>query len=43
VRDMLPVIAIFAFLALVVWWEAGLWNECLDGHSFWYCFRVLGK
>lgn len=35
----LPVIAI----ALAIWWEYGLWNECRETNSFWYCMRVLGK
>lgn len=23
--------------------NVSLWNECRDTHSFWYCWRVLGK
>lgn len=42
-RDYLPLIFMVALIAFAIWWEYGLWDECLNDHSFFYCLRVLGR
>ena len=36
-------LAIFLMVIIVfgIWWEIGLWNECRETSSFWYCLRIL--
>lgn len=30
-------------LALGIWYEVAVWNECLVDHPWWYCLRVIGR
>ena len=34
-------IFLMVVIVFVVWWEIGLWNECRETNSFWYCLRIL--
>lgn len=38
---VLVVGAVLAFLALIVWYEVTIWNECRASHSFMYCLHTL--
>lgn len=42
--SLLPVLVPVALvLALVIWYEASLWDECRHDHSWGYCARVLSQ
>lgn len=43
VKTAVSIATVIAAIALAVWWEVSLWNECRETNSFWYCVRVLGK
>ncbi len=30
-------------IALSLYYEYSMWDECRETNSFWYCVRVLGK
>jgi hypothetical protein len=34
------------FVGLVgfsIWMHVGIWNECRETNSFWYCVKVVGR
>jgi hypothetical protein len=37
------VAAFASFIGLAVYMEIGVWTECRETNSFWYCMRVLSK
>lgn len=42
-KTFLLSVAAIAVLALAVWMEIQVWDECRETHSFWYCMRTLNK
>jgi len=45
-RDLLIAAMILAglcLLGLLVLYEVAVWRECLSGHPWWYCLRVLQR
>ncbi len=37
------ILAVAGFVAFIVAYQIGLWNECRETNSFGYCWRVLSK
>lgn len=42
-KTSLFVIVVVVLLALGMWYEASIWKECRQDHSWFYCTRVLSK
>jgi len=37
------ILAALSFLGLLVLYEVAVWGECLSGHPWWYCLKILTK
>jgi hypothetical protein len=37
------IIAILFIIVAAIYLEVGVWTECRQTNSFFYCFRVLGN
>lgn len=43
VTQALIAVALLVFFGFAVYWEYGIWTECRETNSFWYCVRILSK
>jgi hypothetical protein len=41
-KNVLPIVGTALVVALAIWYEVSMWNECRETNSFFYCMRVLG-
>ena len=42
-KNVLLGICAVAVLAILVYMEVQVWDECREKNSFWYCMRVMHK
>ena len=42
-KNVLGYILTALFVALIIWWNISVWDECLDTNTFLYCLKVMGR
>lgn len=43
IKIMAVVLGIVVLIAAFIGYEIAVWRECLAGHPWWYCLRIIGQ